>query len=911
MNAISYGAETLHIALVSLSQKEARKQVNQLVDHLYKPYRDHIDDYINSAAGAEENLYEPLKYYLFGNYDVGLISLVNNYKFSQRQVTPWVGNESLPTNAFQVIAGACPIFQPKFSLVDFFAQRREKKEHFVGIVNLKLTNRLLIGNGCFYLEPLLLLIEETLKGLSDEHKSFDYLVQISYSWFEVTIIVFSDQADILAQVIPVIRRLSFEDLKGVMDETERKALLGNSLYDPELGNNTVYGRTNPHLFGDTHSYFGVSTETLENLEHFPDLGLLQTQIDWEVKPGYLVNLLEKLEEIRHNNESLIRKEAHQLIGKMDYMVETRASHFRDNLRLLNKLMENEKIFDYARKVKTRLLFPVEDTGTVVSESEEVIPNFRKWILSSKAASPHPLQDLNDNLKMLKISRNVRGKLLKIYYNYNNGIQDPILFTYFLDFDFFIRDLSKMIAGDSKEYAAVVESMDGWPGLKKSVHETESVYVEMIQIFEEGYNIRMLNCHHYEDINDFDLDFNSSIQQLLTTYSTIAAHLASIFYKETFGPVVQLNLKNTMSNYRSINYDVYHLTSPEFVFFTLAKELMNKYVYADKELKKGSTELTIRGVIEELRKEVEKTQLMELLHTQLIEFEYYYLDAIKLVLTCNLDTELFIYWFWIYSFQNAALFDKSGDMNEDHFRKELTRLYFVLGLFGEDIFALQCPVPEIYFLWERHSLSIAEEVNYFFSKSKQLPEFKYTILAAFHYPEGGPGGPGGPAYPPSPNKASWLGKLESLLDPKYRGAFFDSKAGPILAGAAYTEHQYAEYSRKLEQGRPVYCDREAVNEMHFINAFMYSHLRLLYEKNGKQVRMLRRDLKTGKPLKCFIRNSDDDYLYQVDPLGGIFFANHQRSTEYLRIRNATLQSLWHFGMICKKNLHFSKEDHAQK
>ncbi len=75
---------------------------------------------------------------------------------------------------------------------------------------------------------------------------------------------------------------------------------------------------------------------------------------------------------------------------------------------------------------------------------------------------------------------------------------------------------------------------------------------------------MMNCYHFEDITDFDLDINSSVQQLLSAYSTMSNELGNLFYPEyKYGPIVQLHLNDTIANYISINYYTHHLTSPEF------------------------------------------------------------------------------------------------------------------------------------------------------------------------------------------------------------------------------------------------------------------------------------------------------------------------------------------------------------
>ena len=60
--------------------------------------------------------------------------------------------------------------------------------------------------------------------------------------------------------------------------------------------------------------------------------------------------------------------------------------------------------------------------------------------------------------------------------------------------------------------------------KKHITEVKEIEKKLnyyIEVFQESYNVRFLNGYLFENISDFDLDFNSSIQQLLTSYGLIS------------------------------------------------------------------------------------------------------------------------------------------------------------------------------------------------------------------------------------------------------------------------------------------------------------------------------------------------------------------------------------------------------
>lgn len=924
MTPLRYGSETLHIALASLSQTKPKEQLRQLVKSLYEQYKRDIDVYSDGSDSSEEysHLYQPLIYYIFGNYDVALISVVNNYKFAQRQVTLGLGDDG-PTdlddpNFFQVITGALPLIKDEINLKDLFKAPAPDRKSLIGISNLKLNNKLLIGNGSFFLDPVMRLIDQTLEGLfkGEAAPRSEHFIQQSYSWFEITVIVFSERIATLSAVIGAIRRLTLKDLLPLLTGSSREQLLADSLYESALADPEHRDHLTPHLFANTHSYFGVEQTKLGSPSRELANQPIDAQVEWEVKPGHFAELYKTLRELNTEAGPIFDDPGYLLPGKMDHLLPIKTAVFASNLKLEAELQTNERIAGLVRKVKTKILLPLINPPTGNEANDEYHPDFRRWAREHcLPASPSP-REVNDRLKALKLSRNLRNKINKIYYNYRIGVQDPILFTYFLDFKIFMKNLTKQLEQENDEFQDAFDSpVDPAKMKKPSVNELEASLAKTIEIFEEGYNIRMLNAHHYEDINDFDLDFNSSIQQILSTYNTVAAHISNLFFElDSQGPVVQLNLMNTESNYDSINYDVYHLTSPEFVLFTLTKEVLNKYILAnEEEVKKENRHRrqddqlpSIRSIIEELEKEAVECTLRDLFQSNLIKFEYYYLDSVQFIQTCNLDADLYEYWFWTYIFQNAALYDKSGTMNEDHFRKELTRLYFVFTLFGVDIKKLQCPLPEIWSLWERHSPSIAEGVLQFFTNSRHIGRFKLAVLTIFKYPT-------------SPKTLDVTDEKERMIYESsferltawlkdQKGKFFsDQEKGAekdpvLLRRMIFVLRDQAAIRGCIEQGVPYCGTKEQVSEFHYLNTFMYAYLKLIYDRN-RQVRIVRRDCKTGKPLRVFIRDPCEPCLYSVDPFGGIFFSSNGKSAEYFKIRNAALQSLWHCSLLFKKELYF--------
>lgn len=921
MRTFSYAPETLHIALVSLPQHDEQRHTDALIEDLYNSYRRDIQHFSNLGTDQDKYLYNPLGYFILGNYDVALISLVNNYKFAQKQLTPREESSCAffaEPNSYQVITGSCPIINKEFSPKEFFIEKQKKAEDFVCISNLKINNKLLIGSGNELFQGLLLLIDEMIRNefrVPKGKTSYNYFLQQSYSWFEITLVIFSQNIAHFSKILTALRNLTVNDLTNYPASglTKTRALK-NSLYESLLQSRTDYKDINPHLFADTHSYFGVHFNYLEKPSPQKPVKL-KTQIEWQVKPGHFTDLVKELKQSL--GEDLFTNDNFILTGKTDYYIQEQQDHLDNNIRLLKALKTNPKIFNFARKVKTRVML-AHKPDKITNPHQQLHPSFKSWLRSNHLVHDNnTLNDYSRILKKLKISRNVRNKINKIYYNYNNGIQDPILFTYFLDFSIFMENLTLLIQEENTKFEKAFQSMDNWSDFEnKSVYETENLLVEKIEIFDEGYRIRMLNCHNFEDITDFDLDFNSSVQQLLSTYNTICAHISNLFFaRHSHGPVVQLYLKNTVSNYETINYDVYHLTSPEFVFFTLVKEVLNKFVYADDEWtrrnnkEKREDKKSIQDIINLLENEVLDSRLRDYFEHDLIDFEYYFLDAIKFIQTCNLDFELYQYWFWTYNFQNAALYDRVGTFNEEHFKKELARLAFVACLFDVDLAKVECPIPEIYFLWERHSKSIKANVRDFISKSNAISAFKLFILSAFQYPNLDI--PAKATHSHINDAGSKYRSLITWMDPNDLSALPTEKLLRLLNVIMHLDISSKPIIQSLQKGQPVYCNANDLDNYVFLNSFIHAYLRLIYVKNGKTVRLLRRDWENGDPLLSFIQSGKKNYLYYIDQFGGIFLPDNTRSSKYFCIRNAALQSLWHYAMLYKKQLltKLKKDDRA--
>ncbi|HAO09433.1 MAG TPA: hypothetical protein DCQ50_21175, partial [Chryseobacterium sp.] len=551
-------------------------------------------------------------------------------------------------------------------------------------------------------------------------------------------------------------------------------------------------------------------------------------------------------------------------------------------------------------------------NTATDSSKEGVTDFIER-LKELAIPVGKIIAINEQLKKLKVSRQIRAKVIKIFHNYNNGIQDPVLYTYFLDFGFFISNLIKRVKHYSNQFDRILKDNSDYVDI--NTQEIESNLFKLIDIFQESFNIRMLNCFKYEDITDFDLDFNSSIQQLLTTYNTVAIAIGNnIYAKEEeevlYGPIVRLNFKNTVSSYDSINYNVYNFLSPEVVFFTVVKEIMNHFS-VQKELGFNKEIDILKGDFEKGIKSI--NYLLDYYESGLIDFDYYFIDIIRYIIVCNHDISLFQYWFWQINLQNSSMYDAIGVMRENHFKVELFRICFLAKLFDEQTF-LECPIPELENYWERYYHKTIEAIDLLFDKSPQLiTQFrKLTFEQAGRYLQTIQNNDVKEVILSFKSKNNYMTNDSDYKQEQFRKKIdefikeIEIESAPREYGfqskLSFSLTYYNDYlsifknlnKQAIEDGQPILYKKETHGHpIAYLNGLMYSYLFHLLEKN-KKINFLRRSWSDGKPLKSFIEVSNSDALYFIDQTGSIFFTDSAKVNQYFKMRNGVLQSLFDFS-----------------
>lgn len=697
MNEITRG---IHVIYSTIPEKNAKSFVESLEKEFYTDYKKDIG-YSGKA------LYSPLKYFMLGDFDYCQIALINNFKFTHRLFEISEDRENIRnygSHTLQSYTGFC--LNDKDYSEEIFEKNIE--EYFVGIVHLKLNNGLYIGNGGDFIDE----VHKIIAKILDKTK---HILSQSFSWFELSLTIFVNSPKELANIIAILRSLCLEDL------INHSTIFDNCLYnDFNFNKSDIYKAS---LFADTNSSIGFKediikcsskSKTYKDFINFLEKNKcsLKTEIEWQVKPGHINQVVEEI-----NNHDFLKNyfkiEKRELVlGKCDYVIHLISENsILANFHLLRDLYrsDNCQLYKHVRKVRT-YSFLEPDTNLETRDNSTIID----WneILEKLSVSIKDFKTIEIALKGLKVSRQIRVKILKIISNYNNGILDPILFTYFLDFSVFIKLLKEFILEESsKQEIQTIE-----------VKEIEKKLNHYIEVFQEGYNVRFLNGYLFENISDFDLDFNSSIQQLLTSYGSLVYEYGKKFYKgDLYYPLIRLNNIDTVSDYLSINYAVPHLTSPEFVISTIIKEILNHIPLDSAELEDRL--IKYYNDLFNFKTFINESYFDDMYESGMININYFIIDAIRFHITFKSNFKLFEYWFWTYNFQNTSLYDTNGLFNEHQLKQEILRLLLIKKFFYDiPEIEIACPSPEIFTYWEKHFKkihSIVEKIHDYFTTNKNF------------------------------------------------------------------------------------------------------------------------------------------------------------------------------------------------
>lgn len=861
-----------------------RDEFKPLLEKYFSDYRkEYLDSIRNSLTS--KYLLRPLVYHLFSNYDAAVIGITQSEKIAQRLFTEHDDENYLNTQ-YQIQTGEIIKIDPSFNLQDYFSEivevesnykentedidddkiLLESKYNFTIISNFSVNKGLKLGLGIKLFEKIYKKIDDILRS-----EKSHFLLTKSNSWFDLSITVFSNDHNWLFSKILEIRSLRLVDIWP-----DFKKCKDSCLYTLYYSRERV---ENSHLFVESSSSFGIEYSAF-NEDRISDDYEIKTLVEWKVKSGHESEFAYALKEL-----DIFSEKVDYLNGKMDFLVYELNDSLKNNKTIYNALRSpNSQLSKITKQIRTNVLvdyrehiIPEEDFQKKMGTIDEIVDFKSK--LSGLRYSPVEIEGVEVKLKGLKVSRHIREKIKKCFSIVNSGLTDHVLFEFYIDFEPWVNRLKDTIHKDLEFIEQLID--------------VEKVLLNYIEVFDNAYRNRTFNTYLFEDIHDLSVQYNASLIQLISAYNSCLNILTRDYFKDEKEKarlpsfLVNINLNNTVSNDKSVNFHVHDITSPELLFASIHKEIFNFYIYNTTYLPNGLALIRseqIELLNERLSLRVFDAETTGVYHSRLDRYNILN-DLVRLMITFNWDFDLYAFWLWSFNVQNTQLYNSEGFVNEKNMKHELVRFIALKEIAGysQDY---ECPIPEFYFYWKRYYSNIQSIVKDELDSVK-IRRIKSEVFKGFKLLEG---------YD-TLNSLSIIGNVE-LNDN------IDDLELPNSSNVRIINF------RKLNQFCAQECDGNFLT-LYFklrktdlslrctLEYFIYSYLLKLKDEQKSEISILRRNLDTGEPMKSFIKyGKKRNSFYMLDPQGGTFLCDQENLDKYYGYKTDVMKIIWDISLRWK-------------
>ena len=553
----------LAVSFLSLPfQHEREFFERELRDSIFQRYRHAVASNFSASADPaarrefEHFFYVPAAYYLFGRFDVAVLTLVDDFEFSARTLHPFdpmmaSGRKSYFENFFhKVITGPTPRFGQGDDGFVALARRTflaPKRRPLFAVALFKLNNSLLIGCGVDLLRAAVSYIQKLGREMAD--RGLDLIVLESYAWHEITVLVFADAYALILELIARVREINL----GQLAPEPPAAIFARSLLAKHLSRSGSAGEiASAHVFAESETTLGFDFSILDGdlspLAAIPAADRIDLTTRWYIKPGHLSTARRLLLEDGAQDVAFA-------FGRGDLL--TRAAGdgnaTRAQIESYVHAFGNEKLRDVVLQRYTIATSP-ETHWDSMPEPPSSHPSFTHQINHLK----YDVEDLRmfeDNLRTLGTPKILALKLLNMYANFNDGLLDRNLYGFFAELLPFMDLVFKHTEDAAKR------------GFPASVETWCRQMQQVVENFDLAYRNRFHNSHRLGEITDFNMDFKGGIQQLVTAYDGAYKAIGSVVGNHKSFVCVGGAPSVFSTTYESrLNY--FHLFQPE-AFLTVA------------------------------------------------------------------------------------------------------------------------------------------------------------------------------------------------------------------------------------------------------------------------------------------------------------------------------------------------------
>jgi hypothetical protein len=876
----------------------------------------------------ENYFYIPRPYSMFGEFDLGIISLIDDFEFSCRtfhSYDPIIGSagDKLDRRGFahQVIVGPFPRFShgPESDPVEL-AKRTFLAAQFplIGICQLKLNNALLIGEGSNLLRATINYIKSAFNEV--EYSNTELLILESYSWNEITLLVFSDSylkivdfllnsvrektvgevynfflqrknaldAQLKAENDPARR----EKFKNAIDQYQNLANVMNKAATIDIEN---WANEYSHLFQISATYLGFDFQIFKDFKEGNTTSSLYNKIspddfvypiyNWTVKAGHLKDTANIL---GATGDVSIRPGKRDLIfPRSDRPLSTKA--------FINEFLELQNKRDLSQHALSSVTIVAKD---IIPSTEAVHSDhhFLRSRLNKLSFEFKEIEELSETMTGLGIPKIIAQRVINAISNYNEGITDQALYLYFIELRHFIERL--------------IDTVVAYKTRRSEIDQLNNILTESIDCFEKGYRNRFYSGYRLSDITDFNLEFKGGIQQLVSSFDiafktisqTLGAPGAFVFVGGDPG------VGNTEIAI-SLNYS--HIFQPENFAAIATHEVGNQFLRRKKPYRYGrlsseafmlrdptaaaNIENAIDDLFDTFRKQSKRFYLPENAIRGVFDhftpkfFDDIFADYISYYFGYYQDASLFDFWSWNHFITLPGIYQNTNQLNAADVLKLLIRVLTVLRFCNLEFFekyfesgayrhtVLFAPIETPYdIILVRNRYDVPGSIRHLFATIKEF--FDHDL-----YYEGSP-------------FTKWNEAVKDFVEGEFNTIFrnFSKKTRDdiikdiILSFQNGDVYPYDDFIRSFGK-EVIYHYPEDLRGFFYIHCLLYAYHCLIKAEVGGKATLLWRNPGTGTPQ---IGSGESPYLF--DQRGGTFVCKPAVRKSYFMYRCALTMSLWDYA-----------------
>jgi hypothetical protein len=477
---LHYADTSLFIGLTTMPVDGRSREFYET--HIKTNFDEFKENVIRYDTLKEENnirefsrLYNPNAYHILGEFDLAVISLIDDFSFATRTFRP-VGEK---TFKYQVNTGLIPVMtdvkgKANFDPVQFYENDlfpHGKKLPLIGITSIKLNNTLMVGNGktftrsvCFYLKYYLKeYLERMIAKYAGQELHYKFLIIESLGWNEITLVSFSNAFEAIQEAVGELRNTNWKDICDFLrardiapGDIEKNSLLQFWIdFNKDSDATTTPSVDAAHPFIATNTQLGFHIDYTSVPGHNGFLPVMDArwklsdpttiaagfQVSWNVKGGHDALFLENMQKVLGFEPSC---KIYQVAGKNSFIYPADPVCFAEYFEKIHEPLANDPV-----KVKaiSEQLYKMETAVIVEASSENYALRMNGMKKNQLQACHMEIAGLLDSLKFdyekfilpldqilrtLNLSKILNSQVIYMYQNFNEAIKDQLIFNNFID-----------------------------------------------------------------------------------------------------------------------------------------------------------------------------------------------------------------------------------------------------------------------------------------------------------------------------------------------------------------------------------------------------------------------------------------------------------------------------------------------